>query len=458
MKKKTKGWLIGGSTAVAAAALTTGLCLGLAKPNAQKELDASRLTTSVKKEASLHSETISQKSADIYNHFVTTATPLVLGQGTVNQAFSLVDAFLNLALTSRLSEGTYQKDILAFFGCSQDELDSAASEIIRAFAVPFEYETEKVKRYGGGFSLNSLWINPSLGIRNDSQNVLKSAAENYLADVFHVKPQKDRINEYNQEMTPEVYGVLPKVDFADDSCDAALVSTYDVLDSFTQDELEYHQFEYTSGTHKTAFTKADGTEKQVDYLQRVVQGAHEKIGNGFTGVDSSIVKLGFSIYKANDGVKLGDIIAPAVKGEYSYKDYGKDAKGRDIIPIANTKIPYFNNSSALKLRDLYVQMGLACMDGATGGALASLVTDPSLAVVKILQNSLQTLDYHGFVSKSVTVEIMCTSSEPADTRTFFPYDYDADQSFLYGITKSVKVGDAYQRFPLVYGTIVDPVY
>jgi hypothetical protein len=260
-------------------------------------------------------------------------------------------------------------------------------------------------------------------------------------------------------MTPARYGSLPKVQF-DQDIDAALVSTYDVYDSFTSEEQETNRKDYDSKTHKMSFFPKGQSEEKKDYLTHVSYNSHEKIGSTFTGVDSAISSLSFSFYKPNEDVTpLSSIIQDVVDENYKEKDYGLDSHNKAIIPVCTSKIPYFINGGSLELLPKYGEMGLQCLEG-TEGALASLVKNP-LAVAFIKQENTSTLNYEGFTSKSITVtgmyETSAVGTDP-NSPTYCYYDYDGDKPFFYSVSRSLRTGDSYLRLPLIYGTIINPSY
>jgi hypothetical protein len=456
-KKKSpkKPLLWGGGVLSVAGILTLVLCLVLP---ATKNTLSGRLTNAKQKDTSLSKSAISSKSVSIYQTFYRSLVPLLFAGEDKNQSFSLVDAFVNLAILTELSPN-YQNEITTFFGCSKEELKTAATEIILTTETPYIVSHEGKETVTGGFGLNSVWLAPYLRMQDDVTDTLKTIEDSYYADVFHAKPTSQAINAYNEKMTPSLYGDLPKVNFSTE-LDAAIVSTFDVYDSFASKETETNRNDYYSKNHQMSFLPKGAEAEKKDYLSRVSYNAHEKIGSSFTGVDSLISSLSFSFYKANEeSTSLSSIVKDVVDENYKEKDYGLDGNNKAIIPVCTSKIPYFTNSGSLELLDKYSEMGLSCLKG-NDGALASLVKD-ILEVVFIKQENTSTLNYEGFVSKSLTVTgIYLTSADGTGMNgpTYCYYDYDGDKPFFYSVSRSLRTDNAFVRLPLIYGTIVNPAY
>lgn len=456
-KKKSlkKPLLWGGGVLTVGGVLTLVLCLVL--PTTKNALSG-RLTNAKQKDTTMSKWELSSKSVSIYQTFYRSLVPLLFKGADQNQSFSLVDAFVNLAILSELSPN-YQKEITTFLGCSKDELKTAATEIILTTETPYTIYRDGKETITGGFGLNSVWLAPNLRMQGDVTNTLKTLEDSYYADVFHSKPTSQAINAYNEAMTPSRYGNLPKINFSMD-IDAAIVSTYDVYDSFTLKETETNRSDFYSKNHQMSFLPNGKAEEKKDYLSRVSYGAHEKIGSSFTGVDSYISSLGFSFYKPNEeSTSLSSIIQDVVDEKYEDKDYGVDSNGKDIIPVCTSKIPYFTNGGSLELLDKYSEMGIKCLAN-DDGALASLVQD-ALAVVFIKQENTSTLNYEGFVSKSITVTGMCATAAigtDPNKPTYYYYDYDGNKPFFYSVSRGLRASGTYISLPLIYGTIANPAY
>lgn len=449
---KKSGWIIGGI--LLSSALTLTLCLTLIHPAANSS--ETRLTAARQKDTSLHSMHISARSVEIYQRFVTQIVPAVFAGQDENKSFSLVDSFVNLALLAKTSGASYQSAILGLLNCSLSELDVAVKELIDTAGIPYEKITRDSNQITGGFVLNSIWMDRELSLRENNDAMLTSLEDNYYTDLFHTRPTSQLVNDYNQKMTPAVFGSIPEVEI-DSHADAAIVSCYDVLDGFSPDRVEAERTLYESHKHRFDFTRADGGVSQVDYLTSTSR-SYEKLGEHFTGVDTQIVNLGFSIYKPNDGYGLSSIVSPIVAGQFSRQDYGLDNNGKAIVPICTSKLPYFNANSEIQLMPLYQTMGMSCFDGNTSGALCELVKD-DMVVFQIFQKNICTLDYHGFIAKSVTVTLMATTAaDPGGQPTYFFYDYNADKPFVFSLTLPLLVDNQSVSLPLVYGTIVNPTY
>jgi hypothetical protein len=225
--------------------------------NTQQAILNERVVKSPKKETTLHSDQLSAKSVSLYETFYKKMVPVVLSSAE-NKTFSLVDAFVNLALLSKTSGPDYQKDVLSFYSCSQTELDTAVKEILLSLAVPDTCWVEGQEKAYGGFALNSLWVRPEIALKED-QTTLSSLKNDYFADLFHAAPTADAINAYNKAMTPAVYGELPKVNF-EDPLDCAIVSTFNVYNAFSEAEENQNREDYASGKHKMSFFSESGEE------------------------------------------------------------------------------------------------------------------------------------------------------------------------------------------------------
>lgn len=434
---KKLGILIGTSCAALALAIGGGFGVSfwLRNQSSQNSLDDAKLTFPGEKTIL---KSLDATSSKIYLNFATLLAPLALrvNYSGASLAFSPVDAFVAISMEVYASSDDIQKEYCSALGASSmDEINAAVKEINGFFGTSqSEYTNQNGSNHGefGGANINSLWLEPSLALVEGASDVLKGLGSDYYADVFHVEPTTDRLNEWLQDVAPSGFSKLPEINIPEGT-DVACVSSYFAKDEYTSDQTGKMKEEYLGKGHYLDYSLPDGTQKKVDYVENMYQGgAPVNRGDNFVSASVIINQLSTRYYLPDQGVDVMSILDDAVKNNFLSSDM------YDLSVLA----PYYLINSKLELVNTINALGIAELRSAS---LQKLCFGECLE--NVMQSSVLSYDYQGFYAVSATVAVNDTSVEQP---SYEPYEFRLNRPYLFTVTRD--------GLPLFYGVVVDPGY
>lgn len=390
---------------------------------------------------STNEQAVSQKSIAIYNSFYQKIIPEVFKGETASKSFSIPDAFTNVALLTYLSSLGDQDELLQLFGNpTLDELNTAVKEITLALGTPYYYQENNEKLPAGGFSLNSLWLDPELTIKSETEKYFKTCAEDYFASIYHVRPDETKLNKWLEDNVPSEYPSIPKIDMDIPDAAASILSSYFIFKHFPSQSVEGYKSQYQSKKHYLSYTLNSGETKDVDYLLSSNISASKYLGDGFKGAQG---RLGLDYFLPDEGKKTSDILPAIISQDYSISPDWE----------VNVSVPYFKVENKVDLMAPLKTLGVSSIFNS--GSLSQIVKE-DLSVIEIKQFSLTKLDYEGFYGASVTVSLSEATSAEGSENVF---DLVLNRPYLFTESVSAKTGkNSSVKLPVIFGQIDDPNY
>jgi serine protease inhibitor len=438
---KKKNLIILSSVGVAVVGLSVGGGFAIAQamktPTSSTTLLEQQLAKGAEK---VESSSLSPQSQAIYLAFAKKITPVaLLSAGKENSvAFSLTDAFVSYAMEVYLSSDAAQSSYCAALGAnSMEEITKAVQEISTylgtSSAKTLRNGYDQITGVFGAANINSLWLDPTLRLREDIAPLLKTLGESYYADLYHATPTEQNLNVWLKAVAPAGFDELPEIKVPK-GANASCVSSYFLQDHFLEQDSKEKKEQYTSRNHYIDYTLSDGTKKPVDYLSAYSKGGTVGFGEGYTSASMPITTTNLTYYLPEVGKNPFDLVEPAFFGEVASK------KSFDL----SLEAPYFSINSDLELMKSLDPLGIASLKRSS---LEKLALEPeSLSSIK--QDSLLKLDYQGFYAASATV--VSNSGSAYDPVSFDPYDFKLDHPYLFETT--------YRDLPVFYGVVMDPNY
>lgn len=455
IEKKQRGLLalysFAGST-VLAGVVALAVVLGVARPSFhpsyEKARPLARNKTSLVEESV---NSVSPRSLAIYESYIANVVPLVFGHDMEkSKALSVVDAFVNFALNGYLSgPETFQAVQSLLDGASKAELKTAAKELILAIGTPVYLDDSS----RGGFTLQSIWLDPSLPLKADISAIKQDLEESFYCSYFAAQPTPGEISKYFAANVPEDFPLLPATPEAPENATSAVVSSFFMLDKFKPDAVRKYKSEYESHAHYLNYETLEGNSLNVDYIQtQSTQKLH--LNDHYIGADANICYDSFSYFLPDEkGIEplKQTMTSVAQKG---YTDVGPSEKDGNSAYLVHVLAPYFKISSQISLKQDY-ETALPGL-GEKKDFLSELV-DGDYYLLDTLQSSIVAFDYAGIYAASETISFGAGAAHPSGK----DYTLTLDRPYVFRVNSplvKIKGSLQWESLPLIYGTIITPDY
>ena len=389
------------------------------------------------REASKDTPTVSASSIKAYKNFYANFAPALLKGSQSSVSFSVFDAFVNFAVNTYFSQGETQASLLTLFGdASLESLPTAVKELTMAVGTPIIEGRGLMEGNAlGGYSANSLWVDPSVLTFREGED-LDRAGEDFYLSLFASRPSTVAFKKWLEAVLPEGFTVP---EMAPNSSDAALVSSYFLKRPNPNRLGDLHAYQ----TGERMDYTYSGQTIQSGYIHFRAENGHYYESETLVGGRNTNFGLDVYLPKVEDA-SPDTIVEDVVKANYQTLYAG------DRYEVS---IPYFTVKSPSDGIDL---LGPACK--ATGSQLAKealqkLFTRP-MYLDSIRQYSRVNFDYDGFISESITVTNYAGSPPPSGD-TFY---LDIDRPFVFVDSWSVLSSTGFVDLPLVIGEVFDTAY
>jgi hypothetical protein len=447
-KHHLKIWVIAGSAvAVAGVAIASGYGIYKAlNPISSGTIDLSK-TQLTKPAARVYSGAVSKTSAAIYETFAEKLVPLIYaGAGTTSKAFSVFDAFVAVSMTVYCSNDSAQKEYCDLLGAGDmGEVTTAVKELTLTLGVNSQYvdPIDHKTKTEGGASVNSFWFDDTMPLAATSSKILQGLQDDYFASIYHTKASSEKLTQWLSDNAPVGFDDLPKLQL-DGEPETTSVSAYFVKDTFPNEEHQEYWSEYNSKKHYLEYV-LDGVTESVDFINsredgNLLEGTH------FTGVHSSINKLGIDYFLPDVDYTPNDIMNDVIHNSY--------VTGKDLYDLI-ISAPYF----LIRTENLDFKDSLEEMASFFSGTLMEKLIDPSypLVLTQALQSSVLKYDYSGFYAVSITAVATETSTKGS---IYSKYDFTLNRPYAFEVNYPLTLeGEASAtNLPLFYGQVFDPGY
>jgi len=448
-KHPLKAWVIAGSTvAVAGVAIASGYGIYKAlNPISSDTIDLSG-TQLTKPAARVYSGAVSKTSASIYEAFAKKLVPLIYAEaGTTSKAFSVFDAFVAVSMTVYCSNDSARKEYCDLLGAANmDEVTTAVKELTLTLGVNSQYvdSIDHKTKTEGGASVNSFWFDDTMSLAGTASEILQGLQDDYFASIYHTKASTEKLAQWLSDNAPVGFDDLPKLKL-DGEPKTTSVSAYFVKDTYKNEDYQEYWDEYNSKNHYLDYV-LDGVTKQVNYINSQEDGNLLE-GNHFTGVHSSINKLGIDYFLPDQGYTPNGIMNDVILDSYT--------AGNDLYDLI-ISAPYF----LIRTENLNFKSELEEMASFFTGTLMEKLVDPSyydLHLTQALQSSVLKYDYSGFYAVSITAVATDTSAEGS---TYPKHDFILNRPYAFEVNYPLVLGgdSSATNLPLFYGQVFDPGY
>ncbi|WP_416198340.1 MAG: Serpin family protein [Sporanaerobacter sp.] len=378
-------------------------------------------------------EDIDEKFLKNLKDFSIKSSSLVLRETDkdINSLYSPISLYMALSMVSETANEDTQKEILE--ALNMDNIEMVRSETGKLFRRLY-YHNEIGKLSIG----NSLWLNNGVEFNGDLLDLL---AKEYYASSFSLdfndKESPKRISKWVSEQTGGKLGKdLDKFSFNSDDVMILINNIYfydEWVDSFN-----------VENTNEDEFYLADGSTVKSDFMN-MTYGSHSFVGaDGYTVSHLALKNGGRMIFVLPDeGVSPYDIMSdPELLDEaLNSLSTDKEQMGKVIF-----KIPKFNFSSNLELKDICKMLGMENAFEITAD-FTNLSNTKPLFISGIKQNSAISIDEKGVEATAFTQIDYCGAAQPVGkaemilNRPFIFAITGIDGSPLFiGIINNPKIG------------------
>ncbi|NMB26987.1 MAG: serpin family protein [Tissierellia bacterium] len=313
-----------------------------------------------------------------------------------NILYSPIGLYMALSMASETANEDTQKEILE--ALNMDNIEMVRSETGKLFGRLY-YHNEIGKLSLG----NSLWLNNDVKFNSDLLDLL---AKEYYASSFSLdfndRESSKRISKWVSEQTGGKLGKDPD-DFSFNSDDVmTLINTiyfYDEwVDSFN-----------VKNTMKDEFYLADGSTVKSDFMN-MTYGSHGFVGvDGYTVSHLNLKNGGQMVFVLPDeGVPPYDIISDPELLDEALNSLSTDERQMGEVIF---KIPKFNFSSNLELKDICKTLGMENAFEMTADFTNLSDTKP-LFISDIKQDSAISIDEKGVEATAFTQIDYCRAAQP----------------------------------------------
>lgn len=365
-----------------------------------------------------------------YEDFVCTLSAALLS-GTENKNFSPISAYFALAMAAEGANGGTQRDLLGLLGCGDlDALHELTGQMQKRL---------NRSAYTGEVSLcNSLWMSDVFPLKEEYRTQLK---ELYDADAetvsFGSAAAAKRVAGWIREHTNGKIDPAPDAMNFDRDTLAVLVNTVYFCDQWA------HRF-CDSERQPGVFTRADGTERDVDFLHGFFSQSEIVRGDGFCRYSLRLESRGkVTFVLPDEGVALSALLDTPEKLQTLLRG------GEEIEADVDLLLPKFAFSDKFELADVLCALGLR--DAFASGADFSRMTDVPTRLDRVLQETVVDLnetgvEAAGYTSIDAPAEAPWTEPEPLPR-----IEFHLNRPFLFVIAGR-------DGTPLFVGTVENPVH
>lgn len=361
-----------------------------------------------------------------YDGFAYTLSAALL-DGTENRNLSPLSVYFALAMTAEGANGNTLADLLRLLGSdSLDALRETAGTIRKKLTR--DAETGEVRL------CNSLWMTDAYPLKETFQKQLEKS---YDADAetvdFTTDKAKRRIAKWIREKTNDRIDPSPDALDFDSETLAVLINTVYFCDQWA------HKF-YEGSIRTDTFTRADGTEMTVDYLNRFDDMSYITRGDGFLRYSLRLESRGrVTFVLPDEGAALKDLLGTPEQLETLLSG------GEEIFANVDLKLPKLSFSDRFDLEDVLCALGLA--DAFRKDADFSGMTDWPARLDRVIQETFIDLNENGVEAAAYTMVIPAAEEMPP--QELETIEFHLNRPFLFVI-------ESYDGTVLFIGTVTEP--
>ncbi len=332
-----------------------------------------------------------------------------------NYMFSPMSVKMALALAANGADGETKSEILTALGISDlDEFNEFSKELISKYS-----QTEYLKLN----IANSIWINSDKTDQQFSSDYQHKAGEFYSAEAKTVNDQT-AVEEINSWVSDKTNGKIPTIANNSDFWASLINAIY--FKAAWQDEFSTH------ATKKDTFTSADGTEAQIDFMNKTswmtalvsdeVIIAELPYKNRFDKVSSDGTYLGSDTYADLDVSMYLIMCSDGASPEATLHDaISSKSMGSTY---ANFSMPKFKIEFETSLNDILLQCGISKAFDPENADFKNMFDSGNMFITDTIHKTYISVDEKGTEAAAVTALMMAGSAlppEPVDVKFNKPF-------------------------------------
>lgn len=373
--------------------------------------------------AKLEENTISDSFRKGLDQFAYKSASHILKGAEENVNYSPLSLYYALAMAGAGADGKTYDEITELLGTKdREELAKQSGNIYRYLRYQQGFREVYQEEYEPGLGeekkpeiliANSLWAEQDLDLKEDYR---KQLTDQYYASIHKVSFLEDQTWKYmGQWIKEKTNGVLEPELTKDEETVLALINTLYYYGSWKDKFPE-------EATKPDVFTRADGSEVTVDFMNMTVTGYPYREGDGYrasrinTGNNTSMVFV-----LPEEGRDLSELYATPEKLE-------EVLNGEYETMKVNWKMPKFSFGSSMKLKETLEELGTK--DMFLESADFGFMTDSPVLVSSVIQETHIGVDESGVEGAAYTMMALAGCALIEETKVG---DMILNRPFLFGI-------------------------
>ena len=348
-------------------------------------------------------------------------------QGSENQLWSPINAYIGLALMTELTDGASRQQILDLFGAR--DIDALRQQVGAVWESAYNDNGHEISTLA-----NSLWLENGL---NYQQDTMDNIAYYYYASVYQGDLGSQKINNaIGAWINNNTGGFLKKstsnVNLSPDTILALYSTIY--FQAKWQDE-----FSASKNTQDT-FHAPNG-DKTVTFMNKKLAQMNYYYGDKFSAVALSL-KNGSRMWfiLPDEGYTTSDVLAD---GQYMQMVLQQDWENEKWMKV-NLSVPKFDVNSTMDLKGGLQEMGVTDVFNEGAANFSEVTGDVPIFLTAANQSARVQIDEEG-VKAAAYIEFPGATS-PAPPEEII--DFILDRPFIFAITTD--------NIPLFMGTVNNP--
>ena len=348
-------------------------------------------------------------------------------QGSENQLWSPINAYIGLALMTELTDGASRQQILDLFGAR--DIDALRQQVGAVWESAYNDNGHEISTLA-----NSLWLENGL---NYQQDTMDNIAYYYYASVYQGDLGSQKINNaIGAWINNNTGGFLKKstsnVNLSPDTILALYSTIY--FQAKWQDE-----FSASKNTQDT-FHAPNG-DKTVTFMNKKLAQMNYYYGDKFSAVALSL-KNGSRMWfiLPDEGYTTADVLAD---GQYMQMILQQDWENTKWMKV-NLSVPKFDVNSTLDLKGGLQEMGVTDVFNEGAANFSEITGDVPIFLTAANQSVRVQIDEEGVKAAAYIEFPGATSPEPPKEII----DFILDRPFIFAITTD--------SIPLFMGTVNNP--
>ena len=348
-------------------------------------------------------------------------------QGSENQLWSPINAYIGLALLTELTDGASRQQILDLFGAR--DIDALRQQVGAVWESAYNDNGHEISTLA-----NSLWLENGL---NYQQDTMDNIAYYYYASVYQGDLGSQKINNaIGAWLNNNTGGLLKNASKNINLSPDTILALYSTIYFQAKWQDQFNQANNTNDVFHTP----DG-DKTVTFMNKKLAQMHYYYGDKFSAVALSL-KNGSRMWfiLPDEGYTTADVLAD---GQYMQMILQQDWENEKWMKV-NLSVPKFDVNSTMDLKGGLQEMGVTDVFNEGAANFSEITGDVPIFLTAANQSVRVQIDEEGVKAAAYIEFPGATSPEPPKEII----DFILDRPFIFAITTD--------SIPLFMGTVNNP--